>query len=93
MIYFASALPSRDRTPLGRACLLQAKAASSPCSTNRRRTRSMVAMLTSTASAIRPSAQAGPFGGVGLERDAGVGQLLGGGLAGGDEVVEGLADF
>ncbi len=29
-------------------------------------------------------------GGVGLEQDAGVGQLLGGGLAGGDEVVQGL---
>jgi hypothetical protein len=30
------------------------------------------------------------FGGVGLEEDAGVGQPLGSGLTGGDEVVEGL---
>lgn len=30
------------------------------------------------------------LGGIGLEEDAGVGQLLGGGLAGGDEVGEGL---
>src|SRR5262249_56072818 len=31
------------------------------------------------------------LGGVGLEQDAGVGQLPGGGPAGGDQVVQGLA--
>ena len=45
---------------LGRSCVLRTRAASRPCSTNRWRTRSTVAMLTSTASAIRSSGQAGP---------------------------------
>src|SRR5262249_8963131 len=49
----ASPTPSSFRSRLGLSCFLRARAASSPCSTNRWRTRSTVATLTSTASAIR----------------------------------------
>src|SRR3954452_4680560 len=56
----ASAAPSSFRSRLGRSCFLRQRAASSPCSTNRWRTRSTVATLSSAASAIRASGQAGP---------------------------------
>ena len=59
-ISFASAAPSSTRSRLGLACFFRDKAASRPSSTNRSRTRSTVAVLTSTASAIRWSVQAGP---------------------------------
>lgn len=52
-----SARPSRLGLREGWSCFLRSRAASNPCSTKRRRTRSTVAMLTSRASAIHPSGQ------------------------------------
>src|SRR5512143_3192454 len=59
-IRYASARPSSVRSRLGWSWGLRLRAAVSPCSTNRRRTRSTVATLTSTAPARRISIQSGP---------------------------------
>src|SRR5207248_5570120 len=59
-ISLASAAPSSTRCRLGLSRVLRTRAASSPCSTNRWRTRATVSVLTSTASAVASSAQAGP---------------------------------
>src|SRR5262249_18395896 len=88
----ASARPSSVRSRLGLAGFLRDRAASTPCSTNRWRTRATVSGLTSTASAIFSPVHSGPpgaaGGGVDLGRDGGVGRFLGGRLAGGDRVRE-----
>ena len=56
----ASARPSSLRCRRGRSCGLRLKAASTPSSTNRWRTRSTVVTPTSSASTMRWSIQAGP---------------------------------
>src|SRR5262249_33505346 len=58
----ASPRPSSFGCRAGRSRGLRPRAASRPCSTKRWRTRSTVATLTSTASAMRWSSQAGPPG-------------------------------